>query len=98
MNDTIVWGLLCPMHLPLAVSRQLSAKVSSKNSNKRNKGVALRTLKSSTIYLITLKLLFCVCLAHARQQDSYRISGTVLSAATGVALEGATVKIKGRDD
>ncbi|GAA4778471.1 hypothetical protein GCM10023231_01300 [Olivibacter ginsenosidimutans] len=31
-------------------------------------------------------ILFCVCLAHARQQDAYRITGTVVSAATGVAL------------
>src|SRR5690606_29341455 len=41
--------------------------------------------------------LFCVCLAHAGQQDAYRISGTVVSAATGVALVGATVQIKNQD-
>ncbi|QNL47899.1 SusC/RagA family TonB-linked outer membrane protein [Olivibacter sp. SDN3] len=52
-----------------------------------SKPLALKT----TGFLISL---FCVCLAHARQQDEpYRLRGSVSSAATGVALQRATVKI-----
>jgi len=71
------------------------------NRSKKGGPTHLHLLKPYNSYLIATvivaKILFCVCLAHARQQDGYRISGTVLSAATGVALDGATVKIKGRD-
>ncbi len=60
-------------------------------------------LKPYTIYLITLKILFCVCLAHARQSSSTEaatgvalqqitLKGNVLSAVNGEPLEGATVR------
>ena len=46
---------------------------------------ALRTLKPYTIYLTTLSVLFCVCLAHARQSSSPE-------AAHGVALSTDSIK------
>ncbi|WP_168204525.1 TlpA disulfide reductase family protein [Olivibacter sp. LS-1] len=46
---------------------------------------ALRTLKPYTIYLTTLSVLFCVCLAHARQSSSPE-------AAQGVALSTDSIK------
>ncbi|WP_166670758.1 TlpA disulfide reductase family protein [Olivibacter sp. XZL3] len=48
-------------------------------------GKALRALKPYSLYLITLKILFCVCLAHARQSSSPE-------AAHGVALSTDSVK------
>ncbi|QNL48144.1 SusC/RagA family TonB-linked outer membrane protein [Olivibacter sp. SDN3] len=63
-----------------------------------NRGKALRVGAFKNFALIGLTSLFCVCLAHARQQEPpYRLHGTVSSAATGVALEGATVKILNRN-
>ncbi|MEH6305577.1 SusC/RagA family TonB-linked outer membrane protein [Olivibacter sp. CPCC 100613] len=73
-------------------------------------GVALRALKPYTIYLTALNVLFCVCLARARQssspeadhgvafQKSYPITGTVLNAADDTPLDGATISIKGRQN
>ncbi|MFD2965730.1 MULTISPECIES: TlpA family protein disulfide reductase [Olivibacter] len=48
-------------------------------------GRPLRGLKPYTVYLITLKILFCVCLAHARQSSSPE-------AAHGVALSTDSIK------
>ncbi|MDX3914537.1 MULTISPECIES: SusC/RagA family TonB-linked outer membrane protein [Olivibacter] len=67
-------------------------------------GRRLRVLKPYTVYLITLKILFCVCLAHARQSSSPEaahgvafqdvlLKGKVLSA-DGEPLPGATAAIK----
>jgi len=57
-----------------------------------------KSLGSYALYPATIKILFCVCLARARRRDSYRIRGTVLSAATGVAympnMEGETITNK----
>ncbi|MCL4639491.1 MAG: SusC/RagA family TonB-linked outer membrane protein [Olivibacter sp.] len=72
--------------------------------------VIQRALKPYTIYLTALNVLFCVCLAHARQssspeaahgvafQKSYPITGTVLNAADDTPLDGATVSIKGKQN
>uniref|UniRef100_F4C8V6 Redoxin domain protein n=1 Tax=Sphingobacterium sp. (strain 21) TaxID=743722 RepID=F4C8V6_SPHS2 len=48
-------------------------------------GRRMRVLKPYTVYLITLKILFCVCLAHARQSSSPE-------AAHGVALITDSIK------
>ncbi|MFD2963684.1 MULTISPECIES: SusC/RagA family TonB-linked outer membrane protein [Olivibacter] len=68
---------------------------------------ALRTLKPYTIYLTALNVLFCVCLAHARQssspeaahgvalQSDYFVTGRVMAIGTDETLTGATVRIKG---
>ncbi|WP_168204593.1 TlpA disulfide reductase family protein [Olivibacter sp. LS-1] len=48
-------------------------------------GKASRVLKPYTLYLITLKILFCVCLAHARQSSSPE-------AAHGVALSTDSIR------
>ncbi|WP_166670658.1 SusC/RagA family TonB-linked outer membrane protein [Olivibacter sp. XZL3] len=73
-------------------------------------GVALRALRPYTIYLTALNVLFCVCLAHARQssspeaahgvafQKSYPITGRVLNAADDTPLDGATISIKGKQN
>ncbi|MDX3916337.1 MAG: SusC/RagA family TonB-linked outer membrane protein [Pseudosphingobacterium sp.] len=64
---------------------------------------ALHALKPCTAYLITLKILFCVCLAHARQSSSpeaaygvalqnFLLKGKVVSAVDGEPLAGATIK------
>ncbi|MFD2960155.1 MULTISPECIES: SusC/RagA family TonB-linked outer membrane protein [Olivibacter] len=70
-------------------------------------GRPLRVLKPYTVYLITLKILFCVCLAHARQsssleaahgvalQDVYPITGKVFDGNNNQPLEGATIAIQG---
>jgi TonB-dependent starch-binding outer membrane protein SusC len=53
------------------------------------------TSKLSALSFSLAIILFCVCLAHARQRGQpYRLNGTVSSAVTGVALEGATVQIR----
>ena len=49
------------------------------------RGSGLCALKPYTVYLITLKILFCVCLAHARQSSSPE-------AAHGVALSTDSIK------
>src|SRR5690606_3062743 len=49
------------------------------------RGSGLCALKPYTVYLITLKILFCVCLAHARQSSSPE-------AAYGVALSTDSIK------
>ncbi|WP_134090834.1 TlpA disulfide reductase family protein [Olivibacter sp. XZL3] len=49
------------------------------------KGQALRALKPYAFYLITLKILFCVCLAHAQQSSAPE-------AAHGVALSSDSIK------
>ncbi|MDM8176408.1 SusC/RagA family TonB-linked outer membrane protein [Olivibacter sp. 47] len=71
------------------------------------RGSGLSVLKPYTIYLITLKILFCVCLAHARQssspeaahgvalQDVYPITGKVFDGNNNQPLEGATIAIQG---
>ena len=51
-------------------------------------------LKLSALSFTLIILSSHVRCVHAQQRDSYRLEGTVLSAATGVALEGATVRIK----
>ncbi|WP_130855206.1 SusC/RagA family TonB-linked outer membrane protein [Olivibacter jilunii] len=72
--------------------------------------VIQRALKPYTIYLTALNVLFCVCLAHARQfsspeaahgvafQSRYPITGMVLNAADDTPLDGATISIKGRQN
>lgn len=62
-----------------------SALSTSLPSVEMMRGNALLTLKPYTIYLIALKILFCVCLAHARQSSS-------LEAAHGVALSTDSIK------
>jgi len=59
--------------------------------------------------VIAVKILFCVCLAHARQQglgtpvatgvafqNSYAVTGKILSAASNEPLDGATISIQGK--
>ncbi|WP_134090077.1 SusC/RagA family TonB-linked outer membrane protein [Olivibacter sp. XZL3] len=119
MNDKIVRAVLWPKHKLSEISCQLSAgyQIKKRNKDKRKrrttsgrderptKGQALRPLKPYAFYLITLKILFCVCLAHARQSSSpeaahgvalqsfYLLNGQVVSAETNEPLDGATVKI-----
>jgi len=68
-----------------------------------------KSLASYVLYLATIKILFCVCLAHARQQglgtpvatgvafqSTYPLTGKVLSAVDNIPLEGATVGIQNK--
>ena len=68
-----------------------------------------KSLASYVLYLATIKILFCVCLAHARQQglgtpvatgvafqNSYAVTGKILSATTNEPLDGATISIQGK--
>ncbi|MDX3914814.1 MULTISPECIES: TlpA family protein disulfide reductase [Olivibacter] len=50
----------------------------------KRSGKASRGLKPYTVYLITLKILFCVCLAHARQSSSPEAAHGVASSADSI--------------
>ncbi|QNL50303.1 SusC/RagA family TonB-linked outer membrane protein [Olivibacter sp. SDN3] len=71
-------------------------------------GVVLRAPKPYAFYLITLKILFCVCLAHARQSSfpeaatgvalrQYVLKGKVLSVVNNDPLTGSTISIVGNN-
>jgi len=53
---------------------------------KRKPKILIKSLASYVLYLATIKILFCVCLAHARQQ------GLGTPVATGVALSTDSIK------
>jgi len=86
-----------------------SARSAAIPSIEMTSGKGMRALKPFAPYLLPLKILFCVCLAHAGQrglafpaaagvafQQAYPITGTVLSATDNSPLEGATVSIQGK--
>jgi thiol-disulfide isomerase/thioredoxin len=58
----------------------------SVEKTRRKKFFAKKSLGSYVLYLATIKILFCVCLAHARQQ------GLGTPVATGVALSTDSIK------
>jgi TonB-dependent starch-binding outer membrane protein SusC len=100
MDDLYVMGVLCAQN---KLNKRFLGKLKmtlSKLSVTRRK-----SLGSYVLYLATIKILFCVCLAHARQssspeaaygvalQSSYLLNGQVISDETNEPLDGATVKV-----
>jgi|GEM_PF-2492329 len=90
MNDKLVRGEVCRDGLS-EISRRLSAYSCNNYKNNLKKCTALK-LFAFSFTLITL--LFHVRCANARQQGSYRLEGTVLSAASGVALTDSIAPLK----
>ncbi|MCL4640313.1 MAG: SusC/RagA family TonB-linked outer membrane protein [Olivibacter sp.] len=122
MNDLYVMGVVCSF-IKLNSKSSCSSRVrrlmafvwrflhkvemTALRKVKITRGSGLCALKPYAVYLITLKILFCVCLAHARQssspeaahgvalQDMYPITGKVFDGNNNQPLEGATIAIQG---
>jgi TonB-dependent starch-binding outer membrane protein SusC len=111
MNDLYVMGALCsPNKLNNVIKRFFGKLRMTMARFKMTLGklrvTSGKSLVSYVLYLATIMILFCVCLAHARQQglgtpvatgvafqNSYPLNGKVLSSETNEPLEGATISV-----
>jgi len=114
MNDLYVMGAVCSRNKVNNVIKRFFDKLRmTVGGLKMTLGKLGMTrgenLGSYVLYLATIKILFCVCLVHARQQglgtpvatgvafqNSYAVTGKILSANTNEPLDGATISIQGK--